>query len=275
MQKFLLAFIILSFAACNTGKTSFTSNTKGVSQFAQQNEFSLAQPKFNVDHELFTESATFTFELDQEGAEIYYTIDGSEPTKKSRKYVGRVSVYETTQLKAKAVHKEFQSSDVLEQTLFKIAPEMETTKALLLTDSNEKYPGSGPNALTDQNQCTLDFASNNSWFGFQEKEVFIHVIANTKPSAKKLCVRVLENHNAWIFAPVKIELYADGTCISSETFELPSKVQKSVAKYLTVELPEEHHQLYSVKIISAEAIPDWHLGKGTSPWLFVDELFLY
>jgi len=243
--------------------------------FAQKHEFSLAQPKFKVEQILFDQSATFTLELDHEGTEFFYTIDGSEPTRKSRKYVGRVSVYESTIIKARAFHKEYNPSPIIVQSLFKIAPEMNAVKAIWLTDPNEKYPGAGSVSLTDRKLGTMNFSSGNAWTGFVEKEVFIHVISNEKTSAKNLCLSILENHGAWIFAPIKIELYADGECVASESFPLADKEQAASTKFLSVELPETHHKLYSVKIISADAIPDWHQGAGTKPWLFVDELFFF
>ncbi len=271
MKSLFYFLIIFGLAACNTSKSSIDSN----STFAQNKAFSLAQPKFRVDQTLFDQSATFTLELDHEGTELFYTIDGSEPTRKSRKYVGRVSVYESTKVKARAFHKEFNPSPIIEQELFKIAPAMNEVKAIWLTDANEKYPGTGSISLTDRELGTMNFSTGNAWTGFTEKEVFIHLISNQKTEAKNLCLRVLENHAAWIFAPIKIELYADGECVASESFTLPDQEQTASAKFLSVELPETHHKLYSVKIISADTIPDWHQGAGTKPWLFVDELFLY
>ncbi|MCT4595786.1 MAG: chitobiase/beta-hexosaminidase C-terminal domain-containing protein, partial [Anaeromicrobium sp.] len=52
----------------------------------------------------------------EEGATIYYTIDGSEPTEKSGKYIGAIRISKTTTLKAIAVDKAGNISEIFKAT---------------------------------------------------------------------------------------------------------------------------------------------------------------
>ena len=75
----------------------------------------VAKPEFSVAGGSYTEAQTVTITCATEGATIYYTLDGSDPTADSTPYTGAISINETTTLKAIAV-KDGQSSAVAEAT---------------------------------------------------------------------------------------------------------------------------------------------------------------
>ena len=67
----------------------------------------------------FLESTEVTISA-AEGADIYYTLDGSEPTTGSTKYTGAFTLEETTTVKAIAVESGKEASDVAEKTFTKV-----------------------------------------------------------------------------------------------------------------------------------------------------------
>lgn len=75
----------------------------------------VAKPEFSVAGGSYTEAQTVTITCATDGATIYYTIDGTDPTEESTPYTGAISISETTTLKAIAV-KDGQSSAVAEAT---------------------------------------------------------------------------------------------------------------------------------------------------------------
>ena len=75
----------------------------------------VAKPEFSVAGGSYTEPQTVTITCATEGATIYYTTDGTEPTASSTEYTSAISINETTTLKAIAV-KDGQSSAVAEAT---------------------------------------------------------------------------------------------------------------------------------------------------------------
>ena len=75
-------------------------------------------PRANPNGGTYFKRDGFTVELasNTEGAEIYYTIDGSEPTKESEKYSGPIEVLSDTTIKAVAYKGEMSPSDIISQT---------------------------------------------------------------------------------------------------------------------------------------------------------------
>lgn len=64
---------------------------------------SVATPVFSVEEGLYTEAQSVEITCETEGASIYYTIDGEDPTSKSTAYTGAITISETTTLKAIAI----------------------------------------------------------------------------------------------------------------------------------------------------------------------------
>jgi len=73
----------------------------------------------------YTDTTNVTLECDTEGASIYYTTDGSEPTKSSTLYSGPITLSGTTTIKAIAVADAYLESDVFTAT-FTQAPQAAT-----------------------------------------------------------------------------------------------------------------------------------------------------
>lgn len=76
----------------------------------------VATPTFSLAEGTYTSIQTVTISTDTEGADIYYTIDGSEPTTSSNKYSKPISVDETMTIKAIAVKDGMANSTVASAT---------------------------------------------------------------------------------------------------------------------------------------------------------------
>lgn len=63
----------------------------------------VAQPTFNPTAGAYTEQQSVTIACETEGATIYYTTDGTEPTAESTEYTAPITVSQTTTIKAIAI----------------------------------------------------------------------------------------------------------------------------------------------------------------------------
>lgn len=72
-------------------------------------------PVISLEPGSYFEAKSVTIECATDGATIYYTLDGSEPTAESTEYTGAISISETTTLRAIAI-KDGQSSNVVSAT---------------------------------------------------------------------------------------------------------------------------------------------------------------
>ena len=73
-------------------------------------------PTFSPAAGTFLTAQSVEISSETEGATIYYTVDGSEPTEKSPVYTEAISVNETTTIKAIAVKEEYSNSAVASAT---------------------------------------------------------------------------------------------------------------------------------------------------------------
>ena len=81
-----------------------------------RNTTKVATPTFSVEEGTYTEAQSVTITTTTEGATIYYTIDGTDPTTESNVYSEAVSITETTTLKAIAVKEGMTDSEIATAT---------------------------------------------------------------------------------------------------------------------------------------------------------------
>ena len=81
----------------------------------------VADPTLTADYSTatFASTASITMKTDTEGADIYYTTNGSTPTANSTKYTSAVSISATTTVKAIAVKDGYINSGVVSKTFTK------------------------------------------------------------------------------------------------------------------------------------------------------------
>ena len=79
-----------------------TQNADGTISFNFKGVSSIATPEFSPKAGVYKEAQNVSISCATEGANIYYTLDGSEPTTSSTLYAGPITVTETTVIKALA-----------------------------------------------------------------------------------------------------------------------------------------------------------------------------
>ncbi len=74
----------------------------------------VANPAFNPPAGIYTEAQNVSITCQTQGAEIRYSLDGSNPTETSLLYTDPISINEDTTLKARAFKENYQASQVIE-----------------------------------------------------------------------------------------------------------------------------------------------------------------
>lgn len=75
--------------------------------------YDLSAPKASLSEGTYQGIRRITLETGTEGADIYYTMDGTEPTVESTKYAGAITISETCTIKAITVKDDVLMSDVM------------------------------------------------------------------------------------------------------------------------------------------------------------------
>ncbi len=105
----------------------------------------------------YTENQKITLATETEGAEIYYTLDGTEPTASSLKYTGPITVSGnegdsvTTKIRAIAVKHDMYNSDITEAGYIIKLPETEDTTEVTTEVTTEAAITDDPRTSDDAN----------------------------------------------------------------------------------------------------------------------------
>lgn len=204
---------------------------------------------------------------------IYYTTDGSTPTKESTLYTAPIKISTAGTLKAIAIHPDTVSGIFEYKSIFNKA----TYKPIqLLTVMNPKYVFNGPSGLVDGKEGAASYVDGN-WVGFSGKNGMQAIIDLGKAQEiSSVKVGTLNDTPNWIFTASGIKVFGseDGTnytLIAEKNIDFPTpsspierspvKIEFSLAKtrYVKIELP-------------STIIPSWHDGKGAPGLIFVDEI---
>ncbi|GJM32299.1 MAG: hypothetical protein DHS20C18_13000 [Saprospiraceae bacterium] len=146
----------------------------------------------------------------------------------------------------------------------------------LLQPPAEKYNAGGPGALIDQKAGTRRF-NDGSWLGFEANDLEATIDLGTSQQIQAVNVGFLQDIQNWIFFPevVEISWSADGK-IYSETIKKPvgasAEFKDPTILRIQVQQEDVYARFIKVKVKNTAICPEWHQGKGSKAWLFVDEI---
>ena len=261
-----LCISVIFFLSCQSTEQDQTD-------YLQAEEVQLNTPIINLTSSIFEASREVEMVMAYEGAEIRYTLDGSVPKPNSKLYTAPFNVNESCVLKAKAMHAELKSSKTNEIQLIKVKPVAEKIKSVQLNAKpNEKYQAEGTASLFDLKKGSFDF-KNNSWLGFDGGILEAEVSFNEPLDVGIIRLSMLKNHGSWIFLPREVNVYVEGK-VERLTIETPKGDEPNLMKYIEVPINQKGLTECKIEIIGLKEIPEWHVGKGTTPWLFIDEIII-
>jgi len=208
-------------------------------------------------------------------ADIYYTLDGSNPTTASTKYTGKISIKDNTELKAIAVRSGSINSKMLQE---KIVVNTSTFKPIqLLTTPANNYSFTGASMLVDGLFGNENYRTGK-WLGFQKNDL-IAVIDLLRPtSISKAQIRTNVVTGDWIFdaSEIRIESSNDGTnftSVKSEKYNDSHSDNYSEIITHTMQFDPVTARYFRITV-QPSVMPDWHPGKRNRAYIFVDEIVL-
>ncbi len=267
MRMLIIILGVVMLYSCSADKKhSMESKT-----FLQSKEIQLANPKIEVDHVIIDSSSSVTASLGLENANIFYTIDGGEPTQKSKKYIETIVVSEPGEYTFKAFHEDFKPSETETVTFYKKG--MDVAHFSIISSLNEQYPGQGENTLVNHKKGSLNFR-DGQWIGVTEPFI-AEIDFKQKTVLESLDIGFLINTNAWIFPieDVTIKISRDGDSFESLSVDFSNTpLTQDVSRLDNIHIPVlKELRKMRVEIANTTLIPEWHQGKSNPAWLFMDE----
>lgn len=221
--------------------------------------------------DIFAETTEVELHSATPGASIFYTLDGSRPTAKAKRYTGPIRLSKTTVAKAIAVKDGLVNSPASEASFRR----SRFNGIQLLHPYSEKYDAGGPLGLIDGLHGSTTFA-DGAWQGFEGEDFQATIDLGSLQPINHIKTTFLRDIGAWIFAPegVQFEVSEDGDVFYPLSYFAVPRVQPDDPVQV-LEFSQEVNRPARYIRITARNIgicPEWHAGAGGKAWLFVDEV---
>lgn len=220
------------------------------------------------------EAGAIKVELSTVGdADIYYTLDGSEPTTTSFKYTGAFDLKENADLKAIAVRPSGNSRVTAEKVEFTKS----TTKPItMLQPINKGYQFNGAGVLVDGLKGNGNYKTGR-WIAFYKNDMEAVIDLGEPAEITKVSMNTCVEKGDWVFDArgITIEVSEDGktyTKVASESYPAMKANDRNGVYTHTLTFDPVKARFVKVLALSESKIPAWHGGKGNPAFLFVDEI---
>lgn len=211
----------------------------------------------------------------EEGARIYYTLNGGEPDAASRLYEGPFRLEKSTALKAVAMKEGFPPSGVMTAAFRKIPGNRGVRVG---APYSGMYSAGGDLALVDGLRGAADFRTG-SWQGYHGVDLDAVVDLGAVQPVRRITIGFLQDQNSWIFFPEMVEfsISNDGrifTPVSRLTPGAPPEEEGARVERFASGRAAARARYVRVTARNIGACPAWHKGAGEKAWIFADEIVI-
>lgn len=206
------------------------------------------------------------------GAAIYYTLDGTTPGTRSKKYTSPFTVSQNCTLKAVCI-----SGTNASQVITRIYTFVQGIKSASLTyQPDPKYPGSGLSGLFDGLIGSAN-PGNKQWMGFEGGDFEVTVDLGEVKTINAMGIDVLLLPESLIFLPASVEFY---TSDDGKNYSFLSTLYASESEESRLDGPVMLSRVFDnlqsrfirIKAKNTGTCPPNLPCKGQKAWLFVSEV---
>lgn len=208
-----------------------------------------------------------------DGAPIYYTLDGTEPTVASPVADSILVIKESCTLNALSIRPIGNSRMLTEKVLFSKSTS-KPTKAN--QPVNKQYKFNGVTTLTDGLKGNGNYKTGR-WIAFYRNDMDVTIDLLEPTEISTVAFTACVEKGDWIFDArgVTIEISEDGenfTKVASEDYPAMKETDRNGLYEHKLAFDPVKARYVRVIAPSEKSIPDWHGGKGFPGFLFVDEI---
>lgn len=205
---------------------------------------------------------------------IYYTLDGSEPTKEATQYSKPITITENTVLKAVSWNEKTGYSKVVESEFTKFEKDRFIK---ILTEYSPAYTAGGDDGLIDNVRGKSNF-SLGGWQGYWGTDFEAIVDLGEVKPINEIGAGFLQATRSWIFFPTEVSFEISD---DNQNFKPYGKVKNphpfdnetQVTDDFTIK-KSANARYIRVKAKNFGKLPEWHLGHGGDSYIFVDEVIV-
>jgi predicted alpha-1,2-mannosidase len=229
-------------------------------------------PYLKSGEKAFVDSCLVEMHTYTNGAAIYYTLNGEEPTEASYNYKTPFYINSNSTFKIKAFKKGMNDSFTEEVSFIKLPYKMKITYT---SPYSYLYTAGGMNGLLDGQHG--DTSSFGGWQGFHGDDFEAVIDLGTERSFSSVSTTWLQQYSSWIWLPTQVEymISEDGKKFKSFYNSTNSTSEKQdgvfIKNFVSTVKPQSTRYL-KIKAANMKVCPSWHSGAGEKAWIFIDEI---
>ena len=206
-------------------------------------------------------------------AEIRYTTNGKEPSRRSNEYTGPLKINQPAQIRMVALRKGMEPSPVVD-TRFEKIPDDITIE--LLSEYSSMYTAGGDMALIDRVRGGDNFRTG-MWQGYQGTDLEAIIDLGKGRRVRSIAAGFLQETRSWIFMPESVEFAVsrDGKkfeTVAEFTHSIPLDLEGSVTRDFMQAGINKKVRYIRMRARNIGVCPEWHPGAGHPAWIFADEI---
>ena len=250
------------------------SYAQDIEQNAATTTFQLSAPRISTTSVFFKDTTEVRLDFDFPESVVRYTLNGQSVSGQSTIYSSPLTLTESTTLKAKVFHPYYLESDEVQVNVLKTLNNQSIKNIEILPSPDPKFSGLGSTGIMDMKKGSISFSSDEQWLGFQSDSISLKTIFSKPRNISKVILSSLINQSSWIFSPEKIIVFSNENIVGSVTYSDAGMQSSTQFNFFEVPIESGNYENLNVVVYPLKNIPDWHQGKGTKPWLFIDELLI-
>jgi hypothetical protein len=219
----------------------------------------------------FFDSCLVAMHCPSKGAEIRFTRDGSEPTRKSELFTAPFYLKETTKLKMIGYKNGFTKSTIEEVDFIRLPYRKQVNYK---NEYSHNYTGGGKNGLVDGIKGEPN--AFGSWQGFWGKDFEAVIDLGEIRDFTKIESTYLQQYPSWIWLPASVTYFiSDDGKNFKEVFSKKNNTSKDKeGSFVEPFIYKGSNKARFVKVVATNmgSCPEWHPGAGNPSWIFIDEI---
>lgn len=209
----------------------------------------------------------------ERGADIRFSVDGSEPTREAPRYTQPVRVDRSLTLKARAFagHRE---SPVMSVAFRQLA---DFPRIRLSDPYAPQYAGAGDDTLIDGLRGNESFKTGR-WQGYRIPSLTVTLDFGKVQDVREVSMGFLQDTGSWIFMPRAVDVLTsiDGRAFTrmgtAENTTSERRAEAAVADFEVKPSRPVAGRHVRVVVRGHGPLPAWHPGAGEMSWFFTDEI---